>query len=182
MELKQDGRTQQNYRPTVWMATALLVLLALIGAGCASQPGLAPGQPPEVVTDDMVNNLAQEMYCPICENIPLDVCPTQACAQWRDLIREKLEQGWSEEQVKEYFVAQYGDRVLSEPPRRGLNWLVYILPPIGFLIGVVVVVGVLRGMRAKNEPAVGTQPESKAETKAEDPYLRKLEEELRKRD
>ena len=33
------------------------------------------------VTDDEVNALAQELYCPVCENVPLDVCPTRACAQ-----------------------------------------------------------------------------------------------------
>ncbi len=176
MKRKLDGITQQHKGQTGMKAAAWLVLLALFAAGCAG--AVTPQAAPAVVTDDMVNALAREMYCPICENIPLDVCPTQACAQWRDLIREKLEQGWSGQQVKDYFVAQYGDRVLSEPPRRGLNWLVYILPPVGFLIGVVIVIGVLRGMRAKAKPLVetGAAPES------EDLYLRRLEEELRQRD
>ena len=46
------------------------------------------------VTDDQVNAIAQQLYCPVCENVPLDVCPTAACAQWRATIREKLEAGW----------------------------------------------------------------------------------------
>jgi len=45
------------------------------------------------VTDNQVNAVAHELYCPVCENIPLDVCPTQACAQWRELIRQQLGQG-----------------------------------------------------------------------------------------
>ena len=97
--------------------------------------GAAAAQTPPPVSDNDVNRVAGQMYCPVCENIPLDVCPTQACAQWRDLIREKLAMGWSDQQVKDYFVAQYGDRVLAEPPRRGLNWLVYILPPVFFVGG-----------------------------------------------
>ncbi len=36
------------------------------------------------VSDDQVNEVAGGLYCPVCESTPLDVCPTQACADWRD--------------------------------------------------------------------------------------------------
>jgi len=35
-------------------------------------------------SDDEVNAIARQLFCPICQNIPLDVCPTQACADWRE--------------------------------------------------------------------------------------------------
>ena len=72
-------------------------------------------------SDDEVNRIAHQLYCPVCENTPLDVCPTEACRQWRDLIRQQLTQGWSEDRIKQYFVDQYGVRVLAEPPRAGLE-------------------------------------------------------------
>jgi cytochrome c-type biogenesis protein CcmH len=72
---------------------------------------------------------------PVCENTPLDVCPTEACRQWRELIRLQISQGMTEAQIKQYFVDNYGARVLAEPPRTGLNWLVYILPPLFILAG-----------------------------------------------
>ena len=75
------------------------------------------------ITDDQVNVVAKQLFCPICENIPLDVCPTQACAQWRDTIREKLAMGWSEDQIKDYFVQQYGERVLAKPRTTGLKFI-----------------------------------------------------------
>lgn len=81
-------------------------------------------------SDDEVNRIARQLYCPICDNVSLDVCPLEACRQWRDLIREQLAEGWTERDIKEYFVAQYGDRVLGEPPRRGLNWVLYLAPPL----------------------------------------------------
>ncbi len=83
------------------------------------------------VTDDQVNEVASELYCPVCENTPLDVCPTQACAQWRDLIRLKLSEGWTKEQIKDYFAEQYGIRVLGTPPATGLTFLLYALPYLG---------------------------------------------------
>jgi cytochrome c-type biogenesis protein CcmH len=151
-------------------------------------------KPPVTVPDDNeVNRVAREMYCPVCENIPLDVCPTQACNEWRELIRLKLSEGWSDEQIKEYFVVQYGDRVLAEPPMRGLNWLVYILPVIFFLAGVYILYRVLDNMRRSSvrvkvstrSPGAGTSDRESmtsvpASQNLDDIYLRRLEEELKK--
>lgn len=143
----------------------------------AQSPTPLPPLGPVKVTDDQVNAVAKTLYCPVCENIPLDVCPTQACAQWRDLIRLKISEGWQTEQIRQYFAQVYGDRVLSEPPREGLNLLVYILPPVIGLVGVFVVYRVLRSNR-KPAPAAAAKPEANA---AQDPYLKRIEEELKKR-
>lgn len=123
-------------------------------------------------TDDQVNAIAKELYCPVCENIPLDVCPTQACAQWRALIKEKMIAGWSKDEIKQYFVDQYGDRVLAQPPARGLNLLVYILPPVVFLGGVVVVY--LNLKKIKKIP----EKEIQASKINNDKYLQEIEEAL----
>ncbi len=120
-----------------WVTLALAVILILIPSTIVGAQDESP------ITDDEVNALAEELYCPVCENVPLDVCPTKACAQWRDLIREKMELGWSEKQIKEFFAEQYGDQVLAVPPRRGFNWLIYVLPPLVVLIGMVVVARVI---------------------------------------
>ena len=90
----------------------LLILLIILFGFIAFQSDYIYAQS-SVPSDDEVNAIAKDLYCPVCENVPLDVCPTQACAQWRALIREKLIDGWSEQQIKQYFVDQYGDRVLA---------------------------------------------------------------------
>ena len=131
-------------------------------------------------SDDDVNDVARQMYCPVCENIPLDVCETTACEQWRELIREKLAAGWTDEQIKDYFVLQYGDRVLAEPPRRGFNWLVYILPPVFILVGAWVLYTVLRRMR-RAAPADVPPGDEETESEPLDPYKARLEEALRER-
>ncbi len=131
------------------------------------------------ITDDEVNAIAKQLYCPVCENIPLDVCGTKACAQWRELIREKLAQGWSEDKIKEYFVLQYGDRVLAEPPRRGLNWLVYIVPPVAFLAGAFIL---YKGIQSWRQMASSEEVEIMEDSKPLDDYVAILEEELRKSD
>ncbi len=162
-------------KPTFTLSITLTLLLALAMVTTA----VAQSGDPSTITEDQVNAIAKQLYCPVCENIPLDVCGTQACAQWRELIREKLALGWSEEQIKEYFVLQYGDRVLAEPPARGLNWLVYLVPPVAFVAGVFVLyrgIQSWRGMSKQQE----TEPQH-LETPADD-YISRLEEELRRSD
>jgi cytochrome c-type biogenesis protein CcmH len=155
---------------TLTLSVMISVLTLLLIPGAVAAQG---GEP----TDDEVNAIAKQLYCPVCENIPLDVCPTQACAQWREIIRQKLVEGWTEDQIKQYFVDQYGDRVLATPPARGLNWLVYILPPTVFVVGIYVLFRAVRGWR---QPPVTEEPIPS--TAPEDPYIARLEEELEKRD
>lgn len=153
----------------------IFILLALFYASAAQAQEPEPATP----TDDEVNAIAKNMYCPVCENVPLDVCPTLACEQWREQIREKLALGWSEEEIKDYFVEQYGDRVLAEPPRRGFNWLVYLVPPVALLLGAFVL---YRGFRAWRQPAPEVASEPGHETPpAGDEYIARLEEELKSR-
>lgn len=123
-------------------------------------------------TDDQVNAVAKGLYCPVCENIPLDVCPTQACAQWRALIKEKMIAGWTEAEIKQYFVDQYGDRVLAQPPAKGLNWLVYILPPVVFVGGIVVVYLNLKKIKKSPEKVIQDSSINN------DKYLKEMEEAL----
>ena len=111
----------------------LILLLVFLQLGTLSVHGQGDGP-----SDDEVNAIASQLYCPVCENVPLDVCPTQACEQWRATIREKLASGWTESEIKGYFVEQYGARVLATPPAEGLNWLVYILPPLALIGGAIV--------------------------------------------
>lgn len=154
-------------KKVLWIT--FLVVLGLAGI----RIGQVSAQDPTPVTDDQVNEVARGLYCPVCENISLEVCSTTACAQWRDLIREKLGEGWTADQIDEYFVTQYGDRVLAEPPRRGLNWLIYVLPPVVILTAIVLLI---RSMQKMNK----VRPTETNETVTEE-YLAGVEAELQQR-
>jgi cytochrome c-type biogenesis protein CcmH len=145
-------------------------LFSLILFGLMIMPtSLVVAQEPTPVTDDQVNEVASQLYCPVCENISLDVCATTACAQWRDLIRSKLEAGWSKDQIEAYFATQYGDRVLAAPPKRGMNWLVYILPPAVVLLGLVFLTRSVQRMRlrAVSQPEPVVSDKDLADVEAE---------------
>ena len=155
-----------NYK--LLLATVLALALTLI-------PGTALTQDP-TPTDDEVNRIAKHLYCPVCENVPLDVCPTEACRQWRDLIHSMLSEGKSEEEIQQYFVIQYGARVLAEPPNRLVT---YLVPAVAILLGAFML---FRGFQMWMKPSViETDEEDREVEPVPDPYIARLEEELKKR-
>lgn len=125
-------------------------------------------------SDDEVNRIASQLFCPVCDNIPLDSCPTEACEQWRGLIRQKLSEGWTEEEIIAYFAAQYGDQVLAEPPRRGLHWLIYVLPLLVIIFGAVFLI---RFFNHRPQQLDGLDPLPEVET-PDDPYLAQVDRDL----
>ena len=158
----------KNYKiPLVIIVT---VLVSLFFAATVFAQG---GEP----TDDDVNAIAKQLYCPVCESTPLDVCPTEACRQWRDLIRQMLAEGKSEDYIKQYFVTQYGVRVLNEPPNKLAS---YLVPVAAFLLGSFML---YRGFKMWIKPVGAEQASVKDEAQPvqQDDYIQKLEEELKKR-
>jgi cytochrome c-type biogenesis protein CcmH len=126
----------------------LVFVLALLPAAVYAQ---------DDISDDEVNEVAKDLYCPVCESTPLDVCPTQACADWRELIRTKLAAGETQQDVLDYFARQYGDGVLANPPRRGVSLIVlWVLPVLLVLLGGLLFFRLLRSMRVA--PAAGPLP------------------------
>lgn len=123
--MKNEMRSIQVF-PSRFAPLLLLLALLVLAAPVAAQ---------EPVSDDEVNDIARNLYCPICENTPLDVCPTQACQDWRDEIRAQLGQGRSRQEIEDYFVARYGAQVLAQPRFSGFDLLVWILPVLAVLIG-----------------------------------------------
>jgi len=156
----------------LWIATLAFIITSFFTNMVLAQ------QPVPTPSDDQVNQIAHQLYCPVCENMPLDVCPTDACRQWRDLIRQQLAQGWTEDQIKQYFVQQYGARVLAEPPETGINWLIYILPPLIILAGAFIL---FRALRLWTKPVSASAASSPNEDALKDEYVTRLEEELKKR-
>lgn len=159
-----------NYEVLLAMLTALALSFAFTWIA------LAQGSTP---TDDEVNRIAKQLYCPVCENTPLDVCPTEACRQWREEIRTMLAAGKSEDEIKQHFVDYYGARVLNEPPNRLMT---YLVPTVAIVLGTLLLFrGFQMWMRpTATEAGLGAAPRE-AKPVQQDEYVARLEEELKKR-
>lgn len=184
MMKKAPCQSQLRFSPDALLkGIVLLSLFVALWIGLAARPVAAQEGEPEApvtveITDDEVNDVAKDLYCPVCENTPLDVCPTQACADWRELIRTKLAAGESKQEIFDYFVRQYGDSALARPPRTGINFVLWLLPFVAVGLGLIFFARYMKGLRkdeaeaAAVETAVSTPP-------APDDYASRIEQELR---
>jgi cytochrome c-type biogenesis protein CcmH len=159
----------------------LVFWLAFAGAAYAQDAS-------EDVTDDDVNRVSRELYCPICENTPLDVCETQACEDWRQLIREKLEAGETDNEIVGYFAEIYGERARATPTTEGFSLIIWIAPIVIGIAGVVIFVRLLRrwlarGVEPESDPAFASLSTSTGNAQVDpdlDDYAARVEEELRR--
>jgi len=90
--------------------------------------------------EEQVQLLAAELRCPVCQNLSVGDSPSEMANQMRELVREKLKNGESPEQIRAYFVSRYGEWILLAPKRQGFNWVAWLLP-FGAILGGVGVIG-----------------------------------------
>ena len=113
-------------------------LVALVGAAVALllvAPASASEQRPTAA------ELESELVCPVCETT-LDSSDAPIARLMKARIRERIAAGDTKSEIKAYFVDQFGAGVLAVPPRKGFDWIAWLLPLAGLGAGVVVV-GVL---------------------------------------
>ena len=104
------------------------VVLALIGTvGLLAALSCIPSQDasPEEQRSQQLN---ETIMCPVCPGESIDQSQNLLAAQMRDIVREKLAEGWTDEEIRDFFVERYGPSVLLEPPREGLNLVAWLLP------------------------------------------------------
>lgn len=127
------------------MLIAALLFLVALGATSTLNAPAAHAQQPSPDLMNHMERIAQGLYCPVCVGVPLNVCETQACEQWRNLILQKLQNGETDDQIRQYFIDQYGDRVLGAPPPEGFNLGAYVLPMLILLGGAAILFFTMRG-------------------------------------
>ena len=149
----------------VWLILIILTLAVGIIPALAQEP-----------TPNEINAVAKELWCPLCNGVRLDNCELQACVQMREVISQKLGAGEDKEQIKAYFVQQYGDVVLGEPAREGFNLVVWIFPILAVVVGLGWLAYLVMTWR-KRKPAAATSAPASAGP-SEDEYLKRVEQEM----
>lgn len=103
--------------------------------------------------------IAAVLRCPVCQGLSVGDSPSAMATNMRQQIRELVAAGFDEDQILSYFEASYGEFVRLQPPLRGVNWLVWLAPGLGLLLGLGIVSWVLRGASAEtSEAAAATEP------------------------
>ena len=132
---------------TAWMMTSL---------SSAGQP--APtGYPGAGVRGDSAleartTAVASTLRCPVCQGESIQESPSTLAQQMRAVVREKLKNGETPDQVKAYFVARYGEWILLEPKMTGLNVILYVLPVVSIIGGIALIAVLVRRWTKTPEP------------------------------
>ncbi len=107
----------------------LYLCFALLGIGISAAQ--------EVQLEQQTFQIARQLRCPVCTSESVADSNSEASIQMRNIIQEQLSEGKSEAEVLAYFQVRYGDWILLEPPKRGLHLVVWLLPIVGGVLGVV---------------------------------------------
>lgn len=154
-----------------------LWLRILLAFGCLIVFGAALSAQERPVTMDEVYAVAEKMYCPICENEPLDDCRAATCVQWREEIRQQLAAGRTEDEIIADFVDRFGQHVVGIPQDQGLRLLSLLTPVIMTLL--VVAAGVTVFLRwNRNNDTASSQPASDTPPSDTNDYRQQLERDL----
>ncbi len=134
-------------------AAIILILALSLFAGNAYAV-----MPDEVLADPALEararNLSQDLRCLVCQNQSIDDSAAPLAKDLRVIVRERLTQGDTDEQVIEYLVARYGNYVLLKPPFQRDTLLLWIGPAVFLLIAAGVSLLYFRARRQSEDETV----------------------------
>jgi len=134
---------------------------------------------PESAVNELAKDIDAKLRCPVCQGVSIADSPSGMATKMREQVRGLVTKGYSEEQIISYFERSYGEFVRLEPPLRGLNVMLWILPAVVLLGGAWFV------FRKANQPLAagatpGPAPEGAPTPKDVDPELAKYLERIRR--
>jgi cytochrome c-type biogenesis protein CcmH len=117
--------------------------------------------------------LESELVCPVCETT-LDTSDAPIARRMKAFIRARIAAGDTKSEIKAKLVDQFGTTVLAVPPRKGFDWVAWILPLAGLAAGAVVLGGLVwRWSRSRGgEPPVEAPLDPELERRLDDELAR----------
>jgi cytochrome c-type biogenesis protein CcmH len=145
-------------RKLLWI---LALALSAVPFAAGAREATPVGQDPAIERRMMA--LAQELRCLVCQNQTLADSQADLAADLRQEIRELMQKGQSDEQIKQYLAARYGDFVFYRPPLKTTTWLLWFGPGLLLVGGLAALYLVLlRRRRLMAEQPLSTDQEKRA--------------------
>jgi len=127
-------------------------------------------------TEETAHEIERLLIAPCCWSQPVAQHYSEAADQIRKEVRELLAAGKSKQEILDYYVSRYGERILASPRPRGFNLLVYVLPAVFLLSGTGVVVLFLKKQTMQS---ADQSLSALAEPVLDEQYASRVERELR---
>ena len=133
-------------RPRPFAAVALALALAF-GAAVAKDAQPVADNPQ---LEARMMDLATELRCLVCQNQTIADSHADLAVDLRQQIREMLQKGMSEDQIRSYMTDRYGDFVLYKPPFKPTTALLWAGPPVLLVVALGALVAMLRRRQHAN--------------------------------
>jgi len=142
------------------MTKLALILWLALGTAFApltilTAPQAHAVEPDEVLDDTALETRARELSrglrCMVCRNESIDESNAELARDMRILVRERLVEGDTNQQVIEFIVDRYGEYALLKPTTGGANWLLWAAGPLMLLAALGIGITYLRGRGAAPE-------------------------------
>jgi len=93
----------------------------------AAQEQQAPAAGPALTAaqEARAQAVGRTIRCPVCQGLPITESPSDLSQSMLRDLRGQVAAGRSDDQITTYFAQRYGDTVLLDPPRRGVNLLLW---------------------------------------------------------
>jgi len=139
-------------------AFALGLLLAAAGVAQAVEPSEMLKDP---ALEARARAISKELRCLVCQNQSIDDSNADLAHDLRLIVRERLSAGDSDEQVKAYLVARYGDFILLDPPFKAKTLLLWGGPGLVLLLGAGAILFAYRRRRGDVAPPLDLSEDEK---------------------
>ena len=115
---------------------SLIGIVVTVALAAVVVGGLVSGDPSP---EDRAYALGLRIKCPVCQGSAIGDSPSETAQTMMQIVREKVAAGESDAQIEQYFVDRYGDWVLLDPPASGKTLVLWLVPVV-FLIGGIVMI------------------------------------------
>jgi cytochrome c-type biogenesis protein CcmH len=85
--------------------------------------------------DDRVADLSSTIRCPVCPSESVKDSNATASQNLRREIASRIEDGQSDDEIRDYVVSRYGPTILLRPPASGVGALVWVVPVVALAVG-----------------------------------------------
>ncbi len=138
--------------------SSFLLLLVLL----APLPAFAVN-PDEVLSnpalEQRARNLSAQLRCMVCQNQSIDDSNAELARDLRVLVRERLTNGDTDDQVIDYVVSRYGEFVLLKPRFSARTVILWATPVLLLLVGAIAILVFVRTRPSQRAVAALTAEE-----------------------
>ncbi|WP_462137917.1 cytochrome c-type biogenesis protein [Candidatus Mycalebacterium sp.] len=84
---------------------------------------------------DRTDAIARQLMCPVCAGQSVAESNSDLARDMRKIIRKKIKNGETDEEIILWFQGKYGDTILAKPPLKGFNLVIWLLPITAAIAG-----------------------------------------------